>query len=86
MLGSSQKEEVIRYQAMPNSENHSQQDEIIKYLRANLLIQLQGISGDESKDVKLEVLLNRAGFTLQEIADLLGKNYDAVRLTIRRAK
>ena len=71
---------------MPKSENHSQQDEIIKYLKANLLLQIQGMGGDEKKDVKLEVLLNRAGFTFQEIADILGRNYEAVKATIRRAK
>jgi DNA-directed RNA polymerase specialized sigma24 family protein len=35
---------------------------------------------------KTEVLLSEAGFSIGEIATLLGKNYDTVRMTLRRAQ
>lgn len=71
---------------MSKPENHSQQEEIIKYLRANILLQLRGLANDENDGSKPEVLLHRAGFSHKEIADLLGKNYEAVKAAIRRAK
>ncbi|HZH33009.1 MAG TPA: hypothetical protein VEY11_19735 [Pyrinomonadaceae bacterium] len=71
---------------MSESQNNSQQDEIIKYLRANLLLQLLKLGGDENEQPKPEVLLNQAGFSHGEIADLLGKSYGAVKQVVRRSK
>jgi len=70
---------------MSESQNNSQQEEVIKYLRANLLLQLLKLD-DENEKVKPEVLLHQAGFSHQEIADLLGKSYDAVRKVVQRSK
>lgn len=41
---------------------------------------------DDRDAVKTEVLLARAGVSAGDIAALLGKNTDAVRKTIQRAK
>lgn len=71
---------------MPGSEKASVQEDVIKYLRASLLLQLRQLSGDGSENLKPEILLNQAGFSHQEIADLLGKSYNAVKLTILRSK
>lgn len=35
---------------------------------------------------KTELLLSEAGFSIGEIATLLGKKYDAVKMTLRRAQ
>jgi DNA-directed RNA polymerase specialized sigma24 family protein len=35
---------------------------------------------------KTEVLLSEAGFSIGEISTLLGKKYDTVKMTLRRAK
>ena len=71
---------------MPKSEESSQLNELTKYLKANLLLQLTNLPKDKSDNVKPELLLYRAGFTYTEIADLLGKNYKAVEKFISRAK
>ena len=71
---------------MPKSENHTQQEEIIKYLKANLLLQIRSLTGDENEGLKPEVLLHRAGFSHKEISEILGKEYSAVKMTILRAK
>lgn len=54
--------------------------ELLKYLKANLLIQL---NADEV--IKPELLLHRAGFEISEIASILGKEYKTVHMSISRA-
>lgn len=61
------------------------EDEVVRYLKAIMLLQLRQFS-EESESVKPEVLLLKAGFTHREIADFLGKSPDAVSKTISRAK
>jgi DNA-directed RNA polymerase specialized sigma24 family protein len=60
-------------------------DELVKYLKALVYLQVQTMSGAEAFQ-KPEVLLNRAGFTAREIAEILGKNPAAVSKAIERAK
>jgi Sigma-70, region 4. len=60
-------------------------DELVKYLKALVYLQVQTMSGGEAFQ-KPEVLLNRAGLTTREIADILGKNPAAVAKAIERAK
>ena len=65
-------------------EKDTNSSELVKYLRALLLFQVQGL--DNTHDpIKPEVLLSRAGLNAREIADLLGKNSAAVTKAIQRA-
>jgi DNA-directed RNA polymerase specialized sigma24 family protein len=41
---------------------------------------------EDKSAVKTEVLLSNAGLSITDIAALLGKNYDAVKVTLQRAK
>jgi hypothetical protein len=41
---------------------------------------------DDKSAVKTEVLLDNAGLSLEAIAAVTGKNYNAVRMTIARSK
>jgi DNA-directed RNA polymerase specialized sigma24 family protein len=59
-------------------------NELVKYAKALLLLQLQGLNKTDDP-VKPEVLLSRAGLNTREIADLLGKNSTAVAKAIQRA-
>jgi DNA-directed RNA polymerase specialized sigma24 family protein len=59
-------------------------NELVKYSKALLLLQLQALNKGEDPE-KLEVLLSRAGLTAREIADLLGKNAAAVTKALQRA-
>ncbi len=62
-------------------------EEMLKYLKALTLFQLQNSNGDDAPaPLKTEILLSRAGFKNKEIAELLGKTENAVALTIHRAK
>jgi len=54
--------------------------ELLKYLKANLLLQL-----NEPNNIKPELLLHRAGFEISEIASLLNKEYKTVHMSISRA-
>lgn len=63
----------------------SKSDDLAKYLKANLLLQLRGMVAEDAEQEKPEILLFRAGFTYGEIAELLGKKYDAVHKVIERA-
>lgn len=64
--------------------NDNYENEVVKYLRALLLLQIQALTnGDEV--VKPELLLSRAGLGTREIAELLGKNAAAVAKAIQRA-
>lgn len=58
--------------------------ELVKYTKALLLLQLQGLSKTDDP-VKPELLLARAGLNAREIAELLGKNSGAVAKAIQRA-
>ena len=42
--------------------------------------------GDDRSAAKTEVLLSNAGLSIDDIAAVTGKNYDAVRVTLNRAK
>jgi DNA-directed RNA polymerase specialized sigma24 family protein len=64
--------------------NDNHESELVKYLRALLLLQLQGLTKTEDP-VKPEVLLSRAGLNPREIAELLGKNLSGVVKAIQRA-
>jgi DNA-directed RNA polymerase specialized sigma24 family protein len=59
-------------------------NELVKYAKALLLLQIQGLNKTDDP-VKPEVLLSRAGLNAREIADLLGKNSTAVAKAIQRA-
>jgi len=61
-----------------------EKNELVKYAKAFLALQLQASSPAEER-VKPEILLTRAGLAAREIADLLGKNQAAVVKTIQRA-
>lgn len=60
-------------------------DEVIKYLRALVVLQVHARNGDESPS-KPELLLANAGLSHREIADLLGKKVAAVSKAIERAR
>lgn len=60
-------------------------EELIKYIKALLLVQIHTASVD-GDDMKPEVMLSRAGLRHAEIADLLGKKAPAVAKVISRAK
>jgi DNA-directed RNA polymerase specialized sigma24 family protein len=59
-------------------------NELVKYAKALLLLQLQGLSKPDDP-VKPELLLARAGLNARDIAELLGKNSGAVAKAIQRA-
>jgi DNA-directed RNA polymerase specialized sigma24 family protein len=58
--------------------------ELVKYVKALLLLQLHTIE-KSTRAAKPELLLARVGLTPREIADLLGKNTGAVAKTLQRA-
>ena len=59
-------------------------NELVKYTKALLLLQLQGLSKTDDP-VKPELLLARAGLNAREIGELLGKNSGAVTKAIQRS-
>jgi hypothetical protein len=65
-------------------------EELVRYARALLLLQLKHVAilAETGKGpvVRAEVLLADAGFGAREIADLLGKNYAAVAKALSRAR
>jgi hypothetical protein len=60
-------------------------DEMVKYLKALVFLQLQSVTGGSAYS-RPELLLERAGFSHKEIADVLGKTAAAVAKTISRAR
>ena len=60
-------------------------EEMVKYLKALTFLQLQAVTGGAAYR-KPELLLERAGFTHKEIADMLGKTHTAVAKTVSRAR
>jgi DNA-directed RNA polymerase specialized sigma24 family protein len=59
-------------------------NDVVKYTKALLLLQVQGLNKTE-EPLKPEVLLARAGLSSREIGELLGKNSAAVAKAIQRA-
>jgi hypothetical protein len=60
-------------------------EELVKYMKALTFLQLQAMTGVDTFG-KPEVLLQRAGFTQEEIAELLGKKRSAVSMALSRSK
>ncbi len=58
-------------------------DDILPYLKALVFLQLEALHDQIEKP---ELLLDRAGIDRREIAEMLGKTYEAVAKTINRAK
>ena len=65
-------------------------EELLKYVRAQLLIQLQtaqvALAQAGGLPIKVEVLLSDAGFSHKEIATLLGRTQGAVAKAVSRAR
>jgi hypothetical protein len=61
-------------------------DELVKYLKAMVALQLRAQSSADEPQVKPEILLNQAGFTAREIAELTGRSQAAVAKALTRAK
>jgi DNA-directed RNA polymerase specialized sigma24 family protein len=59
-------------------------NELVKYTKALLLLQLQGLSKTDDP-MKPELLLARAGLNAREIGELLGKNAGAIAKAIQRS-
>jgi hypothetical protein len=59
-------------------------EELVKYARALLALQIQQLYKNETP-VKPEILLAKSGFSAREIAELLGKNPAAIAKAIQRA-
>ncbi len=59
-------------------------DDLAKYLRALVFLQVNQQTGGSIS--KPEVLLQKAGLKVKEIAEILGKTETAVAKTITRAK
>lgn len=60
-------------------------EELVRYMKALTFLQLQALAGADTFG-KPEVLLRRAGFTMKEIAGLLGKKEGAVSMAVSRSK
>ncbi len=60
-------------------------DELLRYTRALVFLQLQQVTGADTFG-RPELLLARAGFPHREIADLLGKSPAAVAKAISRGR
>jgi DNA-directed RNA polymerase specialized sigma24 family protein len=80
MFGSAVKMRICEGTTMDDQNGN----ELVKYARALLLLQLQALNKTDDP-VKPELLLSRAGLNAREIADLLGKNSGAVAKAIQRA-
>jgi DNA-directed RNA polymerase specialized sigma24 family protein len=52
-----------------------------------LLVDAREAGVKDEKDVtKTEVLLDRAGLSLDDIATIMGKKYDAIRVSLQRSR
>ncbi len=71
---------------MEDTNDNSELSQLIKYLKANLLMQIRNLPENENKEEKIEFVLYRAGFSRTEIAELLGKKYETVKKTIQSLK
>ena len=65
-------------------------EELVKYAKALVALQLEhlasAVNTDERRRLKPEVLLTRLGFSQSEVAELLGKTTNAVKMAIRDSK
>jgi DNA-directed RNA polymerase specialized sigma24 family protein len=64
-------------------------DEMLKFLRALVLLQLaevQALAARDGSTLKLELLLSDSGFTNAEVAGLLGKSVAAAAKAISRGR
>jgi DNA-directed RNA polymerase specialized sigma24 family protein len=61
-------------------------EELVKYMRALVALQLRSEREEGVPAAKPELVLAGLGFTSREIADLTGKSHAAVAKTITRAK
>lgn len=60
-------------------------DELLTVMKGVLLVQLQLLKHPDERE-KPELVLSRAGFRMQEIADFLGKTTAAVQRSIHRSQ
>jgi hypothetical protein len=58
-------------------------DELVKWLKALVFLQIQAVSGGEMA-MKPEVLLSKAGLSTKEIAEMLSKNPAAIAKSLER--
>lgn len=68
-----------------NAMTENPNDDLVKYLKALVILQLHALNKDEEAP-KPEVLLARAGLNSREIAEMVGKNATAVAKVLQRAK
>jgi DNA-directed RNA polymerase specialized sigma24 family protein len=61
-------------------------DELVKYLKALVMLQVAALEGGEEDATPPALLLSRAGLTSAEIADLLNKKVSAVQKALERAR
>lgn len=61
-------------------------EQLEKYLKALVLLQLNGSPEEDRSSQKPELLLHKAGFTAAEVADMLGKSKAAAAKAITRAR
>jgi DNA-directed RNA polymerase specialized sigma24 family protein len=61
-------------------------EELLKYLKALVALQLRSERDETVAAPKIEIILAGLGFTAREISDLSGKSQAAVAKTISRAK
>lgn len=59
--------------------------DLAKLLRGILIMQIRNLPENQETE-KIEFTLFRAGFSRNEIADLLGKKYETVKKTIQEMK
>ncbi len=63
----------------------SERNEMLPYLKALVLLLLESLPEKEDRK-RAEVLLQRAGLGIKEIAEMLGKTYAATAKTISRGR
>lgn len=61
-------------------------EELLKYTKALVGLQVAAIARSDGTPPKVELILNRAGFSHAEVAELLGKTPNAVKMAVRDAK
>lgn len=61
-------------------------EEILKYLKVLVYLQVRAQFGSEDEEAKPEVALLKLGLSREEIAALLGKSKNAVKKTILRSR
>jgi DNA-directed RNA polymerase specialized sigma24 family protein len=74
---------------MPTNRTEQDEDGLEGVMRAVLALladEREARIANDKDARKTEVLLSDAGFSIGEIASLLGKKYDTVKATLRRAQ